>query len=395
LSTINASALIVTNDWIRYENNPVIEGTPNEWDGTGVRNPCVLKIDDTYLMYYMSSEMKDGENHIGLATSSDGMTWTKEASNPVLRRGTGWESFRISSPMVIFDDGVYKMWYTGTTISFYYSIGYATSTDGITWTKYSSDPVFAHGTTGEWNDRAVSSPYVLKEDGIYKMWYTGRNYATNQHRIGYATSTDGINWVDHPSSPIIDIGEPGSYDDLAVSNPTIIVADGKYHMWYQAVTTTEESTIAYASSVDGLVWEKSADNPVLEPLPGTNWENSFLGAPSVLESDGILEMWYTGRTVDNPYYMTVGYATMISSPERAIEGLIDDVSSMDLQHGIEKGLVSKLEIAMKQLDNGNENVAINLLTAFINQVEDQRDNKITNEQADFLIEQAQKIITMM
>lgn len=69
--------------------------------------------------------------------------------------------------------------------------------------------------------------------------------------------------------------------------------------------------------------------------------------------------------------------------------------SSNLQ-GIENSLDAKLDAAINTLNDLNTNnngAAINTLQAFINAVEAQRGNKITNEQADALTQKAQEIIS--
>jgi len=65
---------------------------------------------------------------------------------------------------------------------------------------------------------------------------------------------------------------------------------------------------------------------------------------------------------------------------------------MNLPSGIENSITSKLDNAIQSLENGQDNAAVNKIEAFIKQVEAQRGKKLTNEQADFLIEYAQAII---
>ncbi len=80
------------------------------------------------------------------------------------------------------------------------------------------------------------------------------------------------------------------------------------------------------------------------------------------------------------------------SPQEANEAFIEHVENMGISHGIENSLTSKLESAIVSLDNGNTTAALNQLNSFINQVEAQRGKKLTNEQADQLIAEAQRII---
>lgn len=90
--------------------------------------------------------------------------------------------------------------------------------------------------------------------------------------------------------------------------------------------------------------------------------------------------------------------TAVSDPAQLIQALIDKVASFNLHQGIDNSLDAKLDAALNALDDVNANndaAAINTLQAFINAVEAQRDNKITSEQADVLIADAQAIIDLL
>jgi hypothetical protein len=74
-------------------------------------------------------------------------------------------------------------------------VGYATSADGISWTKHPSNPVFndpvwATGATENWG--------VMKVGSEYLMWYS--NFGMRQS--GIAVSTDLVSWTPHQSAPI-------------------------------------------------------------------------------------------------------------------------------------------------------------------------------------------------
>ncbi|HLE48870.1 MAG TPA: hypothetical protein VI819_02445 [Patescibacteria group bacterium] len=88
----------------------------------------------------------------------------------------------------------------------------------------------------------------------------------------------------------------------------------------------------------------------------------------------------------------------VPSPTEQIESLVDLVISYNFQNGILNSLDQKLETAQSALGDVNENndqAAINSLQAFINAVEAQSGNKITNEQADALVQKAQVIINQL
>ena len=75
--------------------------------------------------------------------------------------------------------------------------------------------------------------------------------------------------------------------------------------------------------------------------------------------------------------------------------LAQDVIALDLQGGIENSLVAKLENAARKLDDGKTAAAVNMLEAFINQVDAQRGKKIPQVAADTLIDTAQEIIELV
>lgn len=129
-----------------------------------------------------------------LATNALGQTkWTKYEGNPIAldpgAPGEWDDTYAVSGP-ILFDDGIYKMWYGGGDDVCTFRTGYATSDDGITWTKYEGNPVLDLGASGEWDEHNVIAASVLFENGIYKMWYSGEDGSNT--RIGYATSSATI-----------------------------------------------------------------------------------------------------------------------------------------------------------------------------------------------------------
>ena len=80
------------------------------------------------------------------------------------------------------------------------------------------------------------------------------------------------------------------------------------------------------------------------------------------------------------------------SPQQAIENLIALVISMNLNQGQTKSLTTKLYEAIDYLNNGDNAGAVDALNSFINSVEAQTGKKLTNEQADQLIAETQRII---
>ena len=190
----------------------------DEWTTT----PFVLKdLDGTYKMWYSAKR-------IHYATSEDGINWTKYGVVLDIGANGDTDDYHVYRPSVLKDsDGTYKMWYGGSDGS-HYRIHYATSEDGINWTKHGV--VLDLGANGDIDDRDISHPFVLKDsDGTYKMWYGG--FDGTHRRIHYATSENGVNWTKH--GVVIDLGADGDTDDWHVYSPSVFKdSNGTYKMWY-------------------------------------------------------------------------------------------------------------------------------------------------------------------
>ena len=85
----------------------------------------------------------------------------------------------------------------------------------------------------------------------------------------------------------------------------------------------------------------------------------------------------------------------VCDPAQVISGLIRLKDSMNLPNGITNSLDAKLNAALDSVNRGNDNAAVNQLNAFINEVNAQTGNKITEAQSQLLITDAQAIINAL
>ena len=234
--------------WAKYPSNPVLDvGPEGSWDETRANATAVLFDGTAYHMWYFGE--RGGQEStwcIGYATSADGITWTKHPSNPILKEGSGWEDYKVWNPTVIYSGTQYKMWYTGYGDQRVPLIGYATSSDGVKWTKYHFNPVLNAGSADSWDARGVFNPFVLIAETTYRMWYTG--WASRVMRIGYATSSDAVNWQKYAHNPVLGVGPSGSWDAKWVEIPRIVFDGSKYHMWYHGLDANGTRRTGYATS---------------------------------------------------------------------------------------------------------------------------------------------------
>lgn len=290
--------------WIKYVGNPVFSpGLAGEWDDI-ITIGTVLKDDDEpvdkYKMWYIGGETSAGEGEsVGYATSSDGIDWVTHSNNPVMTHGSTWDINGIETITVIKDGSTYKMWYEGEDILGDNTIGYATSSDGISWEPYSGNPVFSVA----WDNEGTKEPWVIKDGSLYKMWYTSQS-ESDIGCIGLATSSDGIIWqrqgVDPVMSPSL------SWENGAgLGNPRVTKNQSIYTMAYCAHDEFENKRIGLATSSDGITWTKN-DDPILEAGTGNDWDSLGIGPDAIIEDDSTFKLWFIGA--DNHGTKKVGLA---------------------------------------------------------------------------------------
>jgi sucrose-6-phosphate hydrolase SacC (GH32 family) len=257
----------------RGADNPILTNVGGTYDDLKCGPHSVTKVGEgDYRMWYEGVEDvvgTDEQNTVCYATSTDGENWTKYGSNPVASGGVAWENNEMCPTTVIrVSSSDYRMWYHGGNNSGTRRIGYATSSDGLSWTKNAGNPILTVGAGGAWDETAVVEPKVVRvSSSDYRMWYRGWN-ASNLYQIGYATSSDGITWSKHGSNPVFSPGAGGQWDDgpLYAFVPYMGSAT-EFHAWY---VDGESFAAGYAYSTDGITWTRGANNPVLSNLGGAN-----------------------------------------------------------------------------------------------------------------------------
>jgi sucrose-6-phosphate hydrolase SacC (GH32 family) len=140
-------------------------------------------------------------------------------------------------------------------------------------------PVFA-GAEGKWDALIRERGWIIKEGDLWRLWYTG--YAEPKkgpYKLGYATSSDGLNWRRHADNPI--------YGDHWVEDMMIVQDGGKYWMFAEGLDDEAHLLV----SDDGLKWQR------LGPLDvrmknGQPIAKGPYGTPTAWREDGVWYLFY-------------------------------------------------------------------------------------------------------
>ena len=272
----------------------------------------ILKVGSTYWEF---KEKKTGSIwSVHYRTSSDGYAWSSESASLMSAGGAGaFDEYGQADPTVIYDGtGDWKMWYDAQkSDSTWYSLGYSTSADGITWSKYGA--VLDVGAEGAWDDSFVHHPCVIKEGSTYYLYYSGHDGGGIYH-IGLATSADGISWTKYGSTPVISAGAGGTFDDAYVRPAKPIIIGSTWYMTYWGYDGAI-SRLGLATSTDGYTWTKRGQ--FMDVGGGGSWDASEVQANCGLVEGDVLKIWYTGKNAVGTY--GTGLATVdISTYDHAV-----------------------------------------------------------------------------
>lgn len=206
--------------WSTKTSLPVIRpGTSEAWDAYAVYPGFVLKDGAVYRMYYVGVTSTNGDSYVGLATSADGINWTKNSS-PVLM----FLHNRMAVNTVLICNNKYYMYFNYTNILQGDSgIGLATSSDGITWNVDSKNII---SIDQSWETNNLISPCVRYEGGQFKMIYS----TLSNSGFGSAVSTDGINWTKSTNNPFFT--SSNTIWSSQVRYPYLVKVDNRYRLYY-------------------------------------------------------------------------------------------------------------------------------------------------------------------
>jgi predicted GH43/DUF377 family glycosyl hydrolase len=299
----------------RYPGNPLLtKGEPGSYDQLKIGPRAILReAPNVWKMWY---EAAPGGNQsaTAYATSSDGLVWTKYPGNPVMSPSEPWEGVggtnREDSPTTVLKEGgVYKLWYHGISDTTR-QIGYAESSDGLSWTKYAGNPVLQPGPAGAWDSGSICEPRVVHTGAQYYMFYTR---CIGSSGIGLATSPDGKSWTKYAGNPVLTTGSGNSWDSLQVSWGEVYHDGQRFFMWYPGKSSnTSGFSLGLATSSDGRVWMRSANNPVMTPPSQALGKGDDLGvesSPSVIRMGNTMRVYYGGFRFCCPEDTTVCLAT--------------------------------------------------------------------------------------
>ncbi len=169
----------------------------------------------------------------GVAVSEDGQSpFRRIARVPALDR-TAEEPYLRGAPYVLRDERQFRMWYvsgTGWTlhdgiVRYRLVVRVATSEDGLQWKGETSVCLEPEG-----DEYALGRPCVVRDGNTYRMWYSIRSFA-RPYQLGYAESTDGVSWTRRDDSVGMARSESG-WDSEMICYAYVVNAGDRRYLFY-------------------------------------------------------------------------------------------------------------------------------------------------------------------
>lgn len=223
---------------LREAEEPVLDlGELGAFDDSGANAFSVVTDGPRKHLYYQGWQRTDRIPYLiftGLATDhGDGRGFEKHSRTPILDR-TPDDPFLRGAPFVLREQDRFRMWYVSCRRwvedehGLHYDVGirHASSPDGVSW-EADPEPCVAPVAESEY---AVGRPTVLRDGGVYRMWYSIRSFDV-PYRIGYAESADGVDWVRRDSEAGIE-RSPEGWDSEMICYPYVLRVGGRMLMFY-------------------------------------------------------------------------------------------------------------------------------------------------------------------
>jgi hypothetical protein len=288
-------------DFQLHIDEPVLSlGPSGSWD-SGLMDPGgVVFHAGKFHMFYNALPYFPGEIAVGYAVSSDGMTWERVVTEPILTvDDVQWKAqianIRVNSAVIQEDTWVLYFSASSRIGLLTGQVGRATGSSPIGPWKVDEEPVLSPGKPGEWDAEAIGHVDVLSTEDGYVMYYSAAR------GIGVATSPDGIHWTKHndpdTAEPAFATSDP-VLSEASAEDPNVLQTERGWVMVFLQL-----NKLGYATSPDGVNWTE-----LPEKIISLSYQS--LGYSSLVLHDGRALLYFeAGQATSTPMTTSTYLAT--------------------------------------------------------------------------------------
>ena len=250
-----------------------------------------------HMFYNNLQDFPPTELAIGYATSPDGINWTRITDFSILD-GTDVpyvDNVIRAASVLVEDDGTWVLYFdtmASTESAPYSVVGRATANSPIGPWAVDPNPVLAPDEGG-WDEYAIQRPCIIKTEAGYFMYFQAFASRWDAATFGLATSSDGINWIKH-DTPIFDGSEVTWGQHIAVRYPYVVKNEQGWFMFFKATGDKYPNSIGIAVSDNGVDWVLGQHLPVFETAKYAAWNSVFVD--KVIQID---QTWFLFLELEN------------------------------------------------------------------------------------------------
>lgn len=259
------------------------------------KDPVIVYHGGRYVMYYSIPPGKghDGWN-IGIAESSDLKGWKRIGE---LTPATDYEAKGLCAPGAIVRGDTIHLFYQTYGGGRNDAICHAYSTDGLKFTRDATNPIFR--ATGDWNCGRAIDAEVCQFRDRYFLYFASRDPQFERQILGVATAPLGTDfrrqdWTQASDKAILEPELP--WEGKCIEGASVIEHKGRLYMFYAADYNNCPQQIGVATSTDGINWQRCYDQPLLRNGYGGEWNESESGHPCIYrDQQGETHLFFQGN----------------------------------------------------------------------------------------------------
>jgi hypothetical protein len=273
-----------------------------DWMQSYALNPTVEILDDKTLRIYFATLDKEMFGRIGyIEVDIKDIKKIKSISNkPVLDLGDigTFDDSGVNPSCILSVNKKKYLYYYGwqrcERVPYMLFAGLAISEDGDNFKKVSKIPIL---------DRTKDEPYlrsatsIIFDENIFKCWYVSaidwifvKDKKYPKYVIKYAYSYDGVEWE---SDNYTCINFKNQYE-YGFGRPWVIKENDIYRMWYSIRSINEPYRIGFAISKNGLDWQRLDEQVGIEKSE-SGWDSEMICYPNVVKLNNSTYMFYNGN----------------------------------------------------------------------------------------------------
>lgn len=264
------------------------------------KDPAVVRFGGRYLLYYTAAPYGDGRAGdgyaMGIAASDDLDRWETIGAIPP-DPAAPYEANGLCAPGALVREGRVHLFYQTYGNGPRDALCHAVSNDGLTFARDATNPIFA--PTGDWNNgRAIDADVLAHGEELF-LFFATRDPTGQRQLLGVATAPLASDfgraaWTQRCDAPILAPELP--WEQECIEAPALYRRGDTLYLFYGGAYNNRPQQIGCARSADGLRWQRLGDTPFLANGAPGSWNSSESGHPFLFtDKDGRTHLFFQGN----------------------------------------------------------------------------------------------------